>query len=120
MAAIASIQEEAKSAHPTRTAREPVRPSRDAERRQLTVMFVDLVGSTDLSQRLDPEEMRDVVRAYQSTVSRDIIRYEGNVAKLMGGGVLAYFGWPRVHEDDPERVVRAGLQPVATTGSLGT
>src|SRR5438270_14064423 len=83
-------------------------------------MFVDLVDSTDLSQRLDPEEMRDVVRAYQSTVSRDITRYEGNVAKLMGDGVLAYFGWPRAHEDDPERAVRAGLKLVATTGSFRT
>ena len=81
----------------------------EAERRQLTVVFIDLVGSTELSQRLDPEEMRDVFRAYQSAVSTEIARYEGYVAKLMGDGVLAYFGWPRAHEDDAERAVRASL-----------
>ncbi|WP_287368210.1 adenylate/guanylate cyclase domain-containing protein [Mesorhizobium sp.] len=80
-----------------------------AERRQLTVMFVDLVGSTALSQRLDPEDMREVILSYQQAVSREIARYEGRVAKLMGDGVLAYFGWPRAHEDDAERAVRAGL-----------
>ena len=78
-------------------------PVREAERRQLTVVFIDLVGSTELSQRFDPEEMRDVIRAYQSAVSAEIARYEGHVAKLMGDGVLAYFGWPRAHEDDAER-----------------
>ncbi|MCA1443725.1 adenylate/guanylate cyclase domain-containing protein, partial [Ensifer sp. IC4062] len=90
----------------------PARPTpspREAERRQLTVMFVDLVGSTELSQQLDPEEMRDVFRAYQTAVSAEIAEYEGNVAKLMGDGVLAYFGWPTAHEDDAERAVRAGL-----------
>jgi hypothetical protein len=92
-------------------------PSR-AERRQLTVMFIDLVGSTELSQRLDPEEMRDVIRAYQSTVSVEITRYEGQVAKLMGDGVLVYFGWPRAHEDDAERAVRAGLAAAAATAIL--
>src|SRR5436309_12722762 len=61
--------------------------------------FIDLVGSTALSQRLDPEDMRDVIRAFQRTVSAEIVRYEGKVAKLMGDGVLAYFGWPRAHED---------------------
>ena len=73
----------------------PVPPRSEAERRQLTVMFIDLVGSTELSQRLDPEEMRDIIRAYQSAVSAEITRYEGHVAKLMGDGVLAYFGWPQ-------------------------
>lgn len=71
-------------------------PRPQAERRQLTVMFIDLVSSTELSQRLDPEEMRDVIAAYQSTVAREIARYEGRVAKFMGDGVLAYFGWPHV------------------------
>ena len=93
----------------------PVPPRREAERRQLTVMFIDLVGSTELSQRFDPEEIRDIIRAYQSTVSAEIIRYEGHVAKLMGDGVLAYFGWPRAHEDDAERAVRAAL---AATGAI--
>jgi class 3 adenylate cyclase/predicted ATPase/energy-coupling factor transporter ATP-binding protein EcfA2 len=118
LAAIAALQHTEKQALlPGATAQ---RPRSEAERRQLTVMFVDLVGSTHLSQRLDPEEMRDVVRVYQSTVSRDIIRYEGNVAKLMGDGVLAYFGWPRAHEDDPERALRAALDLVTAVGSLRT
>ena len=93
-------------------------PAREAERRQLTVMFVDLVGSTALSERLDPEEMRDVLRAYQNTVTGEISRLEGFTAKLMGDGVLAYFGWPRTHEDEAERAVRAGLAVVAAVGRL--
>ncbi|SCB55731.1 Adenylate cyclase, class 3 [Bradyrhizobium shewense] len=84
-------------------------PLPGAERRQVTVMFVDLVGSTALSARLDPEEMRKVLRAYQDTVAGEISRYEGHVAKFMGDGVLAYFGWPIAHEDDAERAARAGL-----------
>ena len=93
-------------------------PTPAAERRQLTVMFVDLVGSTALSGRLDPEEMRDVLRAYQNTVAGEISRLEGFTAKLMGDGVLAYFGWPRTHEDEAERAVRAGLAVVAAVGRL--
>jgi class 3 adenylate cyclase/predicted ATPase len=80
-----------------------------AERRQLTVMFIDLVGSTVLSTRLDPEEMGEVLRAYQDAVAGEVLRWEGHVAKFMGDGVLAYFGWPKAHEDDAERAVRAGL-----------
>ncbi len=76
-------------------------------------MFVDLVGSTALSARLDPEEMREVLRAYQDAVAGEVIRFEGHVAKFMGDGVLAYFGWPQAHEDDAERAVRAGLAVVA-------
>ena len=91
-----------------------VRP--EAERRQLTVMFVDLVGSTALAARLDPEEMRDVIRAYQNAVAGEITRFEGHVAKFMGDGVLAYFGWPRAHEDEAERAVRAGLAITAAIG----
>ena len=72
-------------------------------------MFVDLVGSTALSARLDPEDMREVMRAYQNTVAGEIARFEGHVAKFMGDGVLAYFGWPQAHEDEAERAVRAGL-----------
>src|SRR5262249_31021239 len=78
-------------------------------RRQLTVMFCDLVGSTALSSRLDPEDLRDVIGAYQSCVAEVIRRYDGFVAKYMGDGVLAYFGYPRAHEDDCERAGRAGL-----------
>ena len=80
-----------------------------AERRQLTVMFCDLVGSTALASRLDPEDLRQVIAAYQSCVAEVISRYDGFVAKYMGDGVLVYFGYPRAHEDDAERTVRAGL-----------
>ena len=92
----------------------PRSPSQ-AERRQLTVMFVDLVGSTALSARLDPEEMRELLRAYQRAVAAEVERQGGRVAKYLGDGVLAYFGFPRAHEDDAERAVRAGLAAVAAT-----
>jgi class 3 adenylate cyclase len=87
----------------------PASPVPQAERRQLTVMFVDLVGSTELSHRLDPEEMSKLLRTYQNAVTGEVARFEGHVAKLMGDGVLCYFGWPRAHEDEAERAVRAGL-----------
>jgi class 3 adenylate cyclase/predicted ATPase len=93
-------------------------PRPEAERRQLTVMFVDLVGSTALSARLDPEDMREVIRAYQNAVAGEVSRLEGHVAKFMGDGVLAYFGWPRAHEDEAERAVRAGLAIVAAVARL--
>jgi class 3 adenylate cyclase len=92
----------------------------EAERRQLTVMFVDLVNSTALAARLDPEEMAEVLRTYQSAVVGAIARFEGHVAKYMGDGVLAYFGYPRAHEDEAERAVRAGLAVVAAVHSLGS
>jgi class 3 adenylate cyclase len=98
---------------------EPPRQS-DAERRQLTVMFVDLVGSTELSGRLDPEDMREVLRAYQDTCTGVITRFEGFVAKFMGDGVLAYFGYPRAHEDEAERAVRAGLALAESVRGLVT
>ena len=79
-----------------------------AERRQLTVMFVDLVGSTALSARLDPEDMRAVITGYQNAVAGLVTRFEGHVAHYMGDGVLCYFGWPRAHEDDAERAARPG------------
>jgi class 3 adenylate cyclase len=91
-----------------------------AERRQLTVMFCDLVGSTALSVRFDPEELREEIRAYQNAVSGVVARYDGFVAKFMGDGVLAYFGYPRAHEDDAERAVRAGLEIAAAVRSLET
>ncbi len=90
----------------------------EAERRQLTVMFVDLVGSTALSARLDPEDLRDVMRAYQTTCAEVIGGFEGHVAKFLGDGVLAYFGWPVAHEDDAERAVRAALQLVETVARV--
>ncbi|WP_439364696.1 AAA family ATPase [Bradyrhizobium sp. DASA03005] len=92
----------------------------EAERRQLTVMFVDLVDSTALAARLDPEEMAEVLRTYQNAVTGAIGRFEGHVAKYMGDGVLAYFGYPRAHEDEAERAVRAGLAAVAAVHSLAS
>ena len=84
----------------------------------MTVMFVDLVGSTALSASLDPEEMGAAIRIYQNAVARETLRFEGHIAKFMGDGVLAYFGWPQAHEDDAERAVRAGLALVRTVGEL--
>jgi class 3 adenylate cyclase len=83
-----------------------------AERRQLTVMFCDLVGSTALSTGMDPEDLRDVIASFQSRCSAAIRRYDGFVAKYMGDGILVYFGYPRAHEDEAERSVRAGLDIV--------
>jgi class 3 adenylate cyclase/predicted ATPase len=91
---------------------------RDAERRHLTVLFCDLVGSTELSTRLDPEDMRDLLRAYQDACSRVIARYEGYVAKFMGDGIYAYFGYPRAHEDDAERAIHAALGIVAAVQEI--
>jgi len=93
-----------------------------AERRHLTVMFVDLVGSTALSNLLDPEDLRDVIRKYQDAVAGEVMRYEGHVAQYLGDGILAYFGFPMAHEDDAERGVRAAvatLGAVAAMRSLG-
>jgi class 3 adenylate cyclase len=91
-----------------------------AERRQLTVLFSDLAGSTALSARLDPEDMREVIRAYQDACSGAVARYDGFVAKFMGDGVLAYFGFPRAHEGDAERAVRAALDIAAVVAKLET
>jgi len=96
------------------------KPQDAAERRQLTVMFCDLVGSTALSARFDPEELREEIRAYQNAVSGVVARYDGFVAKFMGDGVLAYFGYPRAHEDDAERAVRTGLEIEAAVTRLET
>src|SRR3984893_14438496 len=91
-----------------------------AERRQVTVMFSDLVGSTALSARMDPEDLREVISAYQKCVAETVGRYGGFVAKYMGDGVLIYFGYPQAHEDDAERAVRAGLELVAAVSGLKT
>ncbi len=93
-------------------------PSSQAERRQLTVMFCDLVGSTELSGRLDPEDLSVVMRHYQDAVSGCVARYGGHVAKFLGDGVLAYFGWPQAYEDQAERAVRAGLDAVEAVGNV--
>ena len=91
-----------------------------AERRQVTVMFSDLVGSTALSARMDPEDLREVISAYQKCVAETVQRFGGFVAKYMGDGVLVYFGYPQAHEDDAERAVRAGLELVAAVSALKT
>ena len=90
----------------------------EAERRQLTVMFCDLAGSTELSQKLDPEDMREINRAYQDACKAAVERYEGYVARYMGDGVLAYFGYPQAHEDDAERAIHAGLSVVEAVQAL--
>jgi len=94
--------------------------SPDAERRQLTVLFCDLVDSTKLSSQLDPEEYRDIVRAYQNVCTEVIQRYEGHIAQLLGDGLLIYFGYPQAHEDDAQRAVRAGLGIIEAVGALNT
>ena len=91
------------------TAATRLAPTADAERRQLTVMFCDLVGSTALSTRHDPEDLRELIGDYHRAVADTVGRFDGFVAKYMGDGVLVYFGYPRAHEDDAERAVRAGL-----------
>src|SRR5271157_4660969 len=118
--AIASLSATEAAAKPAAPAPTPPPPIDAAERRQLTVMFCDLVGSTALSARLDPEDMREVIRAYQDASSGAIARYDGFVAKFMGDGVLAYFGFPRAHEEDAERAVRAGLDIAAVVAKLDT
>jgi class 3 adenylate cyclase/predicted ATPase len=95
------------------------KPAQDtAERRQVTVMFSDLVGSTALSARMDPEDLREVISAYQRCVAETVQRFGGFVAKYMGDGVLVYFGYPQAHEDDAERAVRAGLDLVQAVAVL--
>ena len=91
-----------------------------AERRHVTVMFSDLVGSTALATRIDPEDLREVIGAYQKSVSDTVRRFGGHVAKYMGDGVLVYFGYPQAHEDDAERAVRAGLELIAAVSALKT
>ena len=92
----------------------------EAERRQLTVMFVDLVDSTRLSSELDPEIYREIVREYQRSCSEVIAKFDGNVAQLLGDGLLVYFGYPQAHEDDPQRSVRTGLGIIEAIGALNT
>src|SRR5215470_10628638 len=95
-------------------------PEDRAERRQVTVMFSDLVGSTALSARMDPEDLREVISAYQKCVAETVQRFGGFVAKYMGDGVLVYFGYPQAHEDDAERAVRAALELIVGVASLAT
>lgn len=87
----------------------PLSSSDAGERRQLTVLFCDLVGSTPLSQQLDAEDWRDLIAQYQQAAAGAVTRFGGHVAQYLGDGLLIYFGWPSAREDDPERAVRAGL-----------
>jgi class 3 adenylate cyclase/predicted ATPase len=98
----------------------PARPAPEAERRQLTVLFCDLVGSTQLSGQLDPEDLRAVVRAYQEAAAEVIQRYEGHIAQYLGDGLLVYFGYPTAHEDDARRAVHTGLGIVEAMGTLNS
>jgi class 3 adenylate cyclase len=91
-----------------------------AERRQVTVMFSDLVDSTALSARMDPEDLRELISAYQKCVAETVHQFDGFVARYMGDGVLAYFGYPQAHEDDAERAVRAGLELSGALARLNT
>src|SRR5262245_40815896 len=95
-----------------------VPPTPEAERRQLTVLFCDLVDSTGLARQLDPEELRAVVRAYQEACAKVIARFEGHIAQYLGDGLLVYFGYPQAHEDDAQRAVRAGLGVLEAVGQL--
>jgi predicted ATPase/class 3 adenylate cyclase len=107
------------AARASREAATPAAPSpAEAERRQLTVLFCDLVDSTPLASQLDPEDLREVVRAYQDTCAKVIARYEGYIAQYLGDGLLVYFGYPLAHEDDAQRAVRAGLGMIDALGQL--
>jgi len=92
--------------------------SRNAERRQLTVMFCDLVGSTSMAERLDPEELHDLLQAYRSVGAEVVARYDGHVAQYLGDGLMVYFGWPHAHEDDAERGVRTALEIVQAVKAM--
>ena len=120
--AIAGLRAKARAPTPlSNAALETDKPGKDtAERRQVTVMFADLVGSTALSARMDPEDLREVISAYQECVAEIVSRFDGFVAKYMGDGVLVYFGYPQAHEDDAERAVRAGLELIAAVAGLKT
>ena len=123
--AIAALRSDASGKTPsadaaTASSAPSAHPEDRAERRQVTVMFSDLVGSTALSARMDPEDLREVISAYQKCVAETVQRFGGFVAKYMGDGVLVYFGYPQAHEDDAERAVRAGLELVAAVGDLKT
>jgi class 3 adenylate cyclase len=118
--AIAALRTDAGSKQPIAESRSKVetRPQDTAERRQVTVMFSDLVGSTALSARMDPEDLREVISGYQKCAAQTVQHFGGFVAKYLGDGVLVYFGYPQAHEDDAERAVRAGLELIAAVGAV--
>ena len=104
---------------PLEPAADLLTPRPEAERRQLTVMFCDLVDSTALSVRFDPEDLREIIRAYQEACARVIAQYGGYLAKFMGDGILVYFGYPQAHENDCKRAARAALEIVGAVTNLG-
>jgi len=117
LAAIGELTGAAAATHKPATGTAP--DAQDAaERRQIAVMFSDLVGSTALSAQMDPEDLREVILAYQKCVTETVQRFDGFVARYMGDGVLAYFGYPRAHEDDAERAIRAGLELITAVSGL--
>ena len=110
----------ASTSTPASSAGSEPQPREIAERRQVTVLFADMVGSTALSSRMDPEDLRDIISSYQNCVTQVVRRSGGFVARYMGDGVLAYFGYPEAHEEDAERAVRTGLELVAAVCALKT
>jgi len=123
--AIAALQTDADAKAPSRdaenTSSAPTISLEDrAERRQVTVLFSDLVGSTALSARMDPEDLRELISAYHKCVAEAVRRFGGFVAQYLGDGVLVYFGYPEAHEDDAERAVRAGLELIEAVIALKT
>src|SRR6201997_557148 len=117
LSAIAALGAAAPTATPA-SVPPPAPAPAEAERRQLTVMFCDLVGSTALSSQLDPEDLREVIAAYHRAVAGIVTGFDGFVSRYMGDGVLIYFGYPQAHEDDAERAVRAGLSAIDAVGRL--
>src|SRR5262244_174792 len=120
IAALRDIEANPHAAAMTSEAPTAARSLDSAERRQVTVTFADLVCSTALPTPMDPEDLRALLLAYENRVAETVHRFDGFVAKYMGDGVLVYFGYPRAHEDDAERAVRAGLEMVAAVGRLET
>jgi class 3 adenylate cyclase len=119
--AIANLKDVEKSAPAVAAAAAPLATPRagdTAERRQVTVLFSHLVGSTALSARMDPEDLRELISAYHKCVAEAVRRFGGFVAQYLGDGVLVYFGYPEAHEDDAERAVRAGLELIQAVGGL--
>jgi class 3 adenylate cyclase/predicted ATPase len=115
--AIAALNERTETIAPTSVGR-ATRPVEAAERRQLTVMFSDLVGSTAMAASMDPEDLREVISAYQKCAAETVRRFDGCISRYMGDGVLVYFGYPKAHEDDAERAVRAGLELISALAGL--
>src|SRR5262244_485686 len=116
--AIAALGTRAEATRPSADAVPPGSRLDAAERRQVTVMFCDLVGSTALSGRMDPEDLREIISAYQTCLAETVRRFDGFLARYMGDGALVYFGYPRAHEDDAERAIRVGLELIQAVTDL--